>query len=137
MAPIVFWSANALTAGSGFVNAPSRKAGSENRFVVAIGTVSPVSSSTWRKRPTIRSRSAALASIGTKSLSCRLTPIAPKSASRRTVSAGSTGARVGSPNGSRPVWPTVHSPNVKRSAGEGAYKGMGVGDEMLRGLGQP
>src|SRR5712691_9744977 len=42
MAAIVFWSAYARTFASLLVNAPSRKTGSENRLVVAIGTRRPV-----------------------------------------------------------------------------------------------
>ena len=45
MARIVFCSAQARTAGSLAVTAPPLKAGSANRFVVAMGTASPVSSS--------------------------------------------------------------------------------------------
>ena len=46
------------------VNAPSRKAGSVNRLVVAIGTTMPVSLSACLKSRTMRSRSAGVASIG-------------------------------------------------------------------------
>ena len=68
---------------------------------------------------TMRSRSAAGASHGTRSSSCRLTPYAPSSARRSTISTGSRGARVGTPNGSRPGLPTVHRPKVKRCSGRG------------------
>ena len=56
---------------------------------------------------------------GTRSSSWKLTPYAPSSASRWTVSTGSSGGRVSCPNGSRPRLPTVQSPNVKRSRGSG------------------
>ena len=45
MERIVFWSAWRRTCASLLVNAPSRNTGSPNRFVVAIGTFIPVSSS--------------------------------------------------------------------------------------------
>jgi hypothetical protein len=51
------------------VNAPSLNAGSVKRFVVAIGTFSPVSASAFLKSLTIRSCSAGVAVIGTRSLS--------------------------------------------------------------------
>src|SRR5262245_31900049 len=60
----------------------------------------------------MRSRSGAGVPYGTRSSSCRLTPQAPISASRCTVWTGSRGGRVGSPKGSRPGLPTVHSPKV-------------------------
>jgi hypothetical protein len=50
------------------------KAGSEKRFVVAMGTAKPLESSAALKSRTMRSRSARLASMGTRSLSCRFTP---------------------------------------------------------------
>ena len=46
-------------------------------------------------------------------------PNAPSSASLRTLAFGSRRARVGSPNGSRPVLPTVQSPKLNLSAGVG------------------
>ena len=49
---------------------------------------------------TMRSRSEALASIGTKSLSWKFTPYAPTSARRWTRSTGDFSARTGAPNGS-------------------------------------
>jgi len=114
------------------VNAPSLKAGWPNRFVVPMPTPSPVSSSAARKRETIRSSSAAEVPHGTRSLSCRLTPQAPSSASLCTESTGSSGARVGSPKGSRPGLPTVHSPKVKRGSvmrrpGAARRRGSGAG----------
>src|SRR4051812_11568317 len=94
------------------VKAPSLNAAWPNRFVVAMPTVRPVSSSADLKPATMRSRSAAEEPHGTRSSSCRLTPHAPSSASLRTESTGSIGSRVGPPNGSRPGLPTVHRPNV-------------------------
>ena len=67
----------------------------------------------------MRSRSAGDASMGTRSLSCRLTPYAPISPSLRTASSGSSTGRVGRPNGSPPRWPTVQRPKVNLSAGVG------------------
>src|SRR4051794_1842215 len=94
------------------VKAPSLNAAWPNRFVVAMPTVRPVSSSADLKPATMPSRSAAEDPHGTRSSSCRLTPHAPSSASLRTESTGSIGSRVGPPNGSRPGLPTVHRPNV-------------------------
>ena len=67
------------------VKAPSLKTGSVKRFVVAIGTVMPVSSSAVRNSLTMRSRSCGVASIGTRSLSWKLTPHAPSFASLCTA----------------------------------------------------
>jgi hypothetical protein len=106
-------------AASLLVNAPSRKAGSPNRLVVAIGTRMPVSASACLNSRTMRSRSAALESRGTRSSSCRFTPYAPNSASLRTMCTGDMGARTGSPKGSRPGLPTVHRPKVKWVFGAG------------------
>ena len=72
------------TAGSLAVNAPSLNTGFENRFVVAIGTFMPVSSSARRNRFRICSRSAADEPGGTRSSSWKLTPYAPSSARRCT-----------------------------------------------------
>ena len=82
--------------------------------------------------PTMRSASAAGVPHGIRSLSCRLTPQAPSSASLCTESTGSSGARVGSPKGSRPGLPTVHSPKVKRGSvmrrpGAARRRGSGAG----------
>ena len=88
---------------------------------MVIGTQSPALRTASPKRPTIRSRSAALEPNGIRSSSCSETPHAPTSASRVTISSGSIGGRVGSPNGSPPRWPTVHRPNVKRSSGVASY----------------
>ena len=67
----------------------------------------------------MRSRSAADASIGTRSLSCRLTPYAPISPACGPHSRGSSTGRVGKPNGSAPRLPTVQRPKVNLSAGVG------------------
>ena len=69
-----FRSAYARTEESLEVNAPSRNAGCEKRLVVAIGTTRPVSSSAFSNSATICSRSAHEASMGTRSLSWKLTP---------------------------------------------------------------
>jgi hypothetical protein len=74
MAPNVFATAYRRTAGSLAVNAPSRKTGWENRFVVAIGTFMPVSSRAWRKRFTMASRSCGDDPKGTRSSSWKFTP---------------------------------------------------------------
>src|SRR5437899_11463105 len=77
----------------------------------------PVWSSARRNRLTIASRSAADEPSGTRSLSWKFTPYAPRSARWCTASTGSSGGRVSWPNGSRPRLPTVQSPKVKRSSG--------------------
>ena len=84
------------------MNAPSLKIGRENRFVVAIGTFMPVSSSALRNRFSTASRSAGDEPYGTRSSSWKFTPYAPSSASRCTDSTGSSGGRTSWPNGSRP-----------------------------------
>ena len=108
------------------MNAPSLNTGCLKRFVVAIDTTSPVRSRAARNPLTMRSRSLALAPSGTRSLSCSDTPYAPSSASFSTATIGSRGGRVGSPNGSRPGFPTVQSPNENRLLGVGTYEGSGV-----------
>ena len=100
------------------VNAPSLNAGWPNRFVVAIPTPRPVSSSARleaRHDPVRLGRRDCPTGSGRRRAG--LTPHAPSSASLCTESTGSTGARVGPPNGSRPGLPTVHRPNVKRCCG--------------------
>ena len=106
-------------AGSLAVNAPSLKTGRQKRFVVTMGTCMPVASRARRKRLRISSRSLAVEPYGTRSLSWKLTPYAPRSASRWTESTGSSGARTSVPKGSRPGFPTVQSPKVKWSSGLG------------------
>ena len=119
LARIVFESAKARTRGSFEVKAPSLKIGCPKRLVVAIGTTSPVSASAALKSRTILSRSEALEPNGTRSSSCRLTPCAPQYARPRTRSQGSRASRTGAPNGSRPGFPTVQRPKVKRLSGRG------------------
>jgi hypothetical protein len=102
------------------VNAPSLNTGSENRFVVAIGTTRPVSFSAFLNSFLIRAASDSPASIGIRSLSWKFTPYAPHSASSSTICTGESGSRTGEPNGSRPVLPTVHRPNVNFIFGSGA-----------------
>ena len=109
-------SAKRRTERSLLVSPPSLKTGWLNRFVVTIGTTSPVCSSAERKRPIRRSRSASSLPNGIRSSSWNVMPHAPSSASRCTASTGSSGGRVGAPNGSEAVQPTVHSPNEKRSS---------------------
>src|SRR2546425_2426030 len=121
IARIVFCSAYARTRASFAVNAPSRNTGSKNRFTVAIGTTMPWRSQAHVNSLTMRSRSEGVASIGTRSLSCRLTPHAPTSPSIATAAAGASASRTTSPNGSRPRLPTVHSPNENLSSGRGVY----------------
>src|SRR3954452_14292693 len=98
------------------VKAPSLNAAWPNRLVVAMPTPRPVSSSAALKRATMRSRSAGETPHGIRSSSWRLTPQAPSSPSFWTESTGSSGSRVGPPNGSRPGLPTVQRPNVKRGS---------------------
>src|SRR5687767_2585805 len=73
--------------------------------------------------------------MGTRSLSCKFTPHAPSGASRCTMSTGSRRGRVGSPNGSRPGFPTVQRPNVNLSAGVGTRLGIGHVNGELRNWG--
>src|ERR1019366_7960983 len=68
---------------------------------------------------TIRSRSAGVASIGTRSLSCRLTPQAPISPRTDAISVGGMVRRTGSPKGSRPRLPKVHNPKENLCSGLG------------------
>jgi hypothetical protein len=58
---------------------------------------------------------------GDRSLSWKLTPQAPTSASRCTNSTGDLLARTASPKGSRPTLPTVHRPKVNLCSGFGSY----------------
>src|SRR3954452_3806473 len=99
------------------VKPPSRKTGCVKRFVVTIGTTTPVSASAALKRSTILSRSAPDVPNGMRSSSWNETPHAPSSARRWTVSTGSSGGGVGSPNGSWARQPTVHSPKENLFSG--------------------
>ena len=102
------------SAGSLAVNAPSLNTGCEKRFVVAIGTCMPGlverGAEPLEDLLALRRRSTR---AGSRSSSWKLTPYAPSSASRCTVSTGSSGGRVSWPKGSRPRFPTVQSPKVK------------------------
>jgi hypothetical protein len=120
IAAIALPSAKRRTAGSAAVSAPSRQTGWLKRLTVAIETRMPAALSARSKLETMRSRSAAGVPNGIRSSSWKLTPQAPTSASRATTTSGAIGGRVGSPNGSWPRWPTVHSPKLKRSSGVGA-----------------
>jgi hypothetical protein len=53
-----------------------------------MGTTMPLPSQAALNERTMRSPSATVASIGTRSLSCKLTPHAPTSASMETISIG-------------------------------------------------
>src|SRR6516165_3199093 len=86
-----------------------------------MGTVMPCCLHAALNSRTIRSRSAGVASMGTRSLSWRFTPHAPTSASMATMSLGGTVGRTASPNGSRPRLPTVHKPNENLCSGRGSY----------------
>ena len=121
IAPVALRSAKRRTAGSAAVSAPSRKTGWLKRLTVAIDTHMPAAETALAKLATIASRSAAGVPNGTRSSSWKLTPHAPTSASLATISSGAIGGRVGSPNGSAPRCPTVHSPKLKRSSGVAAY----------------
>jgi hypothetical protein len=75
MASSVLRTAKRRTSGSLAVKAPSLNTGRENRFVVAIGTFMPVSSSAVRNRFTTASRSAGADEPGgTRSSSWKFTP---------------------------------------------------------------
>src|SRR4051812_39212012 len=121
---ITLRSANRRTPRSLAVKPPSLKTGWVNRLVVAMGTTRPVSSSALRNRVTIRSRSSSSLPNGIRSSSWKVTPQAPSSASRCTDSTGSSSGRVASPNGSRAVQPTVHSPKLNWSSGGGASESV-------------
>src|SRR4029453_16270574 len=75
----------------------------------------------------MRSRSCGLASMGTRSLSCRLTPQAPTSPSMATASTGDSVGRTASPHGSRPRVLTVQRPKENLCSGGGVEAGMGLG----------
>src|ERR1700687_4577354 len=91
-----------------------------------MGTTIPFSLQAFLNSVTIRSRSAQVVSIGTRSLSCRLTPQAPTSASMATMSTGEMTCRTKSPNGSRPRFPTVHNPKENLCSGFGWYRPLVV-----------
>ena len=113
--------ANRRTSRSLAVNAPSLNMGCENRLVVAVVTTRPVSASARVKSAIRASRSPGLASKSNTSLSWKLTPWAPSSASLRTARSARIGGRTAGPNTSTPCQPTVQMPNENLSAGVGAY----------------
>src|SRR5260370_39352670 len=86
-----------------------------------MGTTMPLSLQAFLNSRTIASRSASFASIGTRSLSCKLTPQAPISPRMAAISVGGSVGRTTSPKGSRPRLPSVHSPKENLSAGFGWY----------------
>ena len=71
---MTFARANRRTSRSFAVNPPSRNIGCENRFVVAVVTTRPVSSSAARKAAIRSDRSASLAPKPNTSLSWKFTP---------------------------------------------------------------
>src|SRR5262252_138056 len=83
------------------------------------------------KALTMRSRSEDVASIGTRSLSCRFTPHAPTSASSFTASTGGSGGRTSEPNGSRPRLATVQRPKENLCSGRGAYESALIWNDLL------
>ena len=113
---ITLASAKRLTSRSFAVNAPSLNIGWPNRFVVAVVTTSPVSASALRNAPMRSSRSAGVASKANTSLSWKLTPYAPSSASLYTARSAGMGGRTAVPKTSTPCHPTVQIPNEKRSS---------------------
>src|ERR1019366_310338 len=121
---ITLASANRRTSRSFAVNPPSRNIGCPNRFVVAVVTTSPVSSSARRNAAISSLRWPSLASKGNTSLSWKFTPCAPSSASLRTARSAAIGGRTAPPNTSTPCQPTVHSPNEKWSSREGTYESV-------------
>src|SRR5215467_9674512 len=80
---------------------------------------------------TMRSRSEGVASIGTRSLSCRFTPHAPTSASSLTASTGGSGGRTSEPNGSRPRLATVQRPNENLCSGRGTYESALISYDLI------
>ena len=98
------------------VKAPSLNTGWVKVLVVTIGTISPVSSRASLNLAMILSRVPVSLPKGTRSSSWNVIPYAPSSANRCTASIGSSGPRVGSPNGSRAGQPTVHRPKENLSS---------------------
>ena len=110
------------TFGSLAVNAPSLKIGCENRFVVAIGTRSPVSSSARGTASTIwlaLGRASSRAARGRRRGSSRRTRRARRDGARRRPDRAAAASR--GRTGRGPRLPTVQSPKVKRSRGVGVY----------------
>src|SRR5271165_1691239 len=86
-----------------------------------MGTHMPCSLQAALNSRTMRSRSAGVASMGTRSLSCRLTPQAPSSPRMATISFGGMVGRTASPKGSRPRLPRVQRPKENLCSGRGLY----------------
>ncbi len=110
---------NRRTPRSLLVSPPSLNTGWLKVFVVTISMTRPalvVASLSWDSRAC---RVASSASKGKTSLSWKVIPHAPSSASLSEYSHGSSAGRVAMPNGSAPVHPTVHSPNENLSCGIG------------------
>ena len=124
-------SANRRTSRSFAVNAPSLNTGWPNRFVVAVVTTRPVSSSALRNAEILSSRSAAEAAKSNTSLSWKLTPYAPSSASLRTARSAGMGGRTAEPNTSVPCHPTVQRPNEKWSSRVGTYLSSVITDSLV------
>src|ERR1019366_5829934 len=86
-----------------------------------MGTTIPPCWQAFLNSRTIRSRSAGVASIETRSLSCRLTSQAPISPRRDAISVGRMVRRTASPKGSRPRLPKVPNPKENLCSGLGWY----------------
>ena len=127
---ITFARANRRTSRSFAVNAPSLNIGWPNRFVVAVVTTRPVSSSALRNAEIRCSRSAGEASKSNTSLSWKFTPYAPSSASLRTARSAGIGGRTAPPNTSTPCHPTVQIPNEKWSSLDGTYRSAVIADSV-------
>ena len=112
-------SANRRTSRSLAVNAPSLNIGWPNRLVVAVVTTRPVSASALRNVADPLVPLLGVASNSNTSLSWKLTPYAPSSASLRTARSAGIGGRTAAPNTSTPCQPTVQMPNENRSSGVG------------------
>ena len=101
------------------MNAPSLKTGSLKRLVVAIGTTMPLSFRAFLKSRTMRSRSAAVASMGIEVVVVEVDAVRAELAQQLDGDDRIDGGRTNSPNGSRPRLPTVQRPNVNLSQGFG------------------
>src|SRR6266446_9955689 len=86
-----------------------------------MGTQMPLEAHAFLNSRTIWSRCDGVASMGTRSLSCRFTPQAPTSPRRSTNAAGPIDSLTASPKGSRPRFPTVHKPKENLCSGLGSY----------------
>ena len=99
---------------------PSLNTGWLKVLVVTISMTRPALSVAPLNRATMRSLVASSASKGKTSLSWKVTPHAPISASLSAYSHGSSAGRLGPPNGSVPVQPTVQRPNENLSCSVGS-----------------